>query len=112
MAFIINKVTCQVLFSFLGADESWILIIVTFALSLWLFTVYNFDDPYYNYEVGMFYNVITTYYLWTNFMLLISKALEGTSFNGGLIAWILGLPFIVAIMLSTKKSRIDTLVRS
>lgn len=45
-------------------------------------------------------------------MLLVSKILETTSFNGGLIAWILGLPFIVMIMLSTKKSRIDTLVRS
>ena len=35
-----------------------------------------------------------------------------TGFNGGLIAWLLGLPFIVVIMITTKKSRIETLVSS
>lgn len=112
VAFIINKVACQVMFSFLGSGDSWILIIVTFVLSLWLWKVYNIDDPYYDNEVGNFYNIITTYYLWTNFCLLISKLLEQTDFNGGLIMWIIGLPFLVMIMLSTKKSRIDTLLRS
>lgn len=35
-----------------------------------------------------------------------------SGFNGGLIAWLIGLPFIVTIMLTTKKSRIETLVSS
>ena len=100
------------MFGFLGEDESWILVIVTFVLSVWLFYCYNFEDPYYDDEVGLFYNVITTYYLWTNLMLLISRTFYDTSFNGGLIAWIIGLPFIVTIMISTKKSRIDTLISS
>ena len=55
---------------------------------------------------------MSSYYLWANFMLLISKLLETTSFNGGLIAWIIGLPFIFIIILTTKKSRIETLVSS
>ena len=85
---------------------------MSFLLSLWLFYVYNIDKPYYDAEVGNFYNIISTYYLWTNFMLLVSKLLEGTSFNGGLIAWVIGLPFILIIMLSTRKSHIENLVKS
>ena len=39
-------------------------------------------------------------------MLFVSKLFDGSSFNGGLIAWMVGLPFIVLIMISTRKSRI------
>lgn len=60
----------------------------------------------------MFYKVCTTYYLWTNGLLLIAKALENTNFGGGLIAWVIGLPFLFAIMVTTRKSYIDTLVTS
>lgn len=40
-------------------------------------------------------------------MLLISLVLLNTNFNGGLIAWIIGLPFIGLIMVSERKSNID-----
>lgn len=100
------------LYSFLSEESSWILTVITFILACWLFKVYNVDDPYYDWEVGLFYNIISTYYLWTCSWLVICKILETTSFNGGLIAWLLGLPFIVSIMLSTKKSKIDMLLRS
>jgi hypothetical protein len=71
-----------------------------FALSFWLWKIYNFDDPYYDKEVGRFYAIVSTYYLWTNSLLLISQLLYSTSFNGGLIAWVIGLPFLISIMTS------------
>ena len=77
-----------------------------------MFWAYNFEEPYYDKEVGKFFNIITTYYMWTNTMLLISRIFYSTSFNGGLIVWVLGLPFIAMIMVLEKKSRIDTLIRS
>lgn len=85
---------------------------VTFLLSVWLFKEYNFEDPYYDYEVGKFYSIISTYYLYANVMLLLCKLFENSDFNGGLIAWVIGLPFLVSIMLMTKKSKIETLVKS
>jgi hypothetical protein len=45
-------------------------------------------------------------------MLFISQLFSSTEFNGGLIAWIIGLPFIICIMMTTKKSNIDTLTKS
>ena len=36
--------------------------------------------------------------------------MEDTSFNGGLIAWLMGLPFIIFIILSEKKNSIEKLV--
>lgn len=45
-------------------------------------------------------------------MLLVCKVLETTEFTGGFIAWLIGVPFIISIMLMTKKSKIETLVKS
>ncbi|EGR33143.1 PAS domain S-box family protein [Ichthyophthirius multifiliis] len=112
VVFILNKVVCQILFSFLTQGNDWFFVLLLFFLSLGLHSVYNMGDPYYDEEVGKFYKVVTTYYLWTNFNLLLSQILSGTSFNGGLISWLIGLPFIVLIMITEKKSRIDTLIRS
>lgn len=81
-------------------------------LSIWLWSVYNLEDPYYDKELDTFYKIITTYYFWANFLLFISFIFRDTQFNGGLIAYMVGLPFIVSIMSSDKKSRIDTLIRS
>ncbi|EGR30840.1 PAS domain S-box family protein [Ichthyophthirius multifiliis] len=112
VAFILNKVVCQCLFSFIPEGNDWFLVILVFVLSLGLHWVYNMEDPYYDQEVGLFYKIVSTYYLWTNANLLISQILTNIDFNGGLISWLIGLPFIVLIMITTKKSRIDTLIRS
>jgi hypothetical protein len=90
----------------------WILVLSTFILSLWLFIEYNFADPFYDPEMSLFSQIAATFYLWTNSLLLLSTALYSTSFDGGLVAWMLGCPFLVAIMIIKKKSRIETLVRS
>ena len=60
-------------------------------MSFWLFYVYNIEDPYYNAKIGLFFKIITTYYFWTNVMLLVSLILFGTSFAGGLVAWLTGI---------------------
>ena len=36
--------------------------------------------------------------------------LYDTDFNGSLIAWIIGLPFIISIILLDKKTKIDNLI--
>ncbi|KAL4452980.1 hypothetical protein ABPG73_000906 [Tetrahymena malaccensis] len=110
--FIITKVACQILFNFVPEGNDWFLVLITFTFSASLYWSYNFEEPYYDKFVGKFFNIATTYYLWTNVMLLVSLVFYETEFNGGLIIWILGLPFICFIMLTQKKSRIDTLITS
>ncbi|EAR82220.2 PAS domain S-box protein (macronuclear) [Tetrahymena thermophila SB210] len=112
VVFIITKVACQVLFNFIPEGNDWFLALLTFVLSCALFWAYNFEEPYYDKEVGTFFNIVTTYYLWTNTMLVISLIFYETSFNGGLIIWILGLPFIILIMLTKRQSKIKTLIDS
>lgn len=86
--------------------------LTTFILAIWLAKVYNFDDPYYDFDVGLFYSIASCYYLWAVFWQMFSLTAYSTTFNGSLEAWIIGLPFIVSVMLLTKKSKIETLIRS
>jgi len=110
--FILNKIILQISFSFLSSNAQWWLvgILIIGAIALWY--VYNIKEPYYRKEPSILFKVLTTYYLWTCSLVFFSKLLETTSFTGGLIAWFIGLPFIGAIILSSTKSRITSLVQT
>ena len=83
-----------------------------FILSAWMYYAFNMKDPYYNKQVSKFYRICSSYYFWTNLMLILSQILQQFNFNGGLVAWIGGLPFIAIIIIFEKKSSIDTLFSS
>lgn len=53
--FIINKVVCQFIFSFVPEGNDWLLVILLFVLSFSLHWVYNMEDPYYDKEVYLFF---------------------------------------------------------
>lgn len=83
-----------------------------FCLSGWLYWTYNMNDPFYNKKASKFFRIVSSYYFWTNFMLMVSQLLSPLGFNGGLVIWISGLPFIGAIITFEHKSNIDQLFSS
>jgi hypothetical protein len=80
--------------------------------SFWLYWSFVGRQPYYNKQIQLLYNFFSASYLWTNLMLLISYFLANTSFDGGMIIWLMGLPFIAFIMFSAKRSHINKLLKS
>jgi len=108
--FTINKILLQLGFAFFS--DQWILILVLIIPAILLWYVYNIEEPYYNRHCTLFFRIATTYYLWTQGMVAVSKLLENTSFTGGLITWVIGLPFIGGIMLTSSKSKASSLVQT
>lgn len=80
----------QTAFAFVPSEWDWPLIIMIFVAGFWLWYLYQFDDPYYNESVAKMFKAMSGYYMWTCFMLFVSKTLENTNFRGGLISWLLG----------------------
>ena len=74
---------------------------ITFALSAWLFAMYNVEDPYYDVDVSLLYQILSMYYLWANINLSLCVIFEN-NYKGGIVAWIVGMPFIFTIMVSRK----------
>ena len=112
VVFIINKITLQIAFAFAPEDWDWFLVILIFIGGLAMWYLYIYDDPYYNEIVSKLFKILSSYYMWTCLMLFIAKVLQSTSFKGGLISWIIGLPFIIIIMLSQNKGDLKTLTKS
>ena len=110
--FIVNKMFCQFFFSFTPFSQTWIYCVMLFVLSGWLYVKYNFYEPYYNKSASKFFRIISTYYFWTNLMLMISQLLLGFDFQGCLVIWICGLPFIGISIVFQKKSNINKLFSS
>lgn len=110
--FIVNKMVCQFVFSFTPFDNTWIYVIMLFGLSGWLYTSYNVQQPFYNKSASKFFRICSSYYFWTNFMLMVSQILVGFGFQGGLIVWMCGLPFIGLCIIFERKSNIDKLFSS
>jgi len=112
VVFIINKIMLQTTFAFVPQEWDWPLVILIFVGGLGLWYLYQFDDPYYNEIISKLFKILSGYYMWTCLMLFVAKILENTTFKGGLISWIIGLPFIIIIMISDTKGNIETLTKS
>lgn len=112
--FIINKIICQFFFSFTPFVDTWIYIVLMFFPALWLFYFYHFHQPYYNREVGKLYRIFSAYYFWTVLMLSISQLALILQFNfeGSMVIWFCGLPFIGMNIAYESKSNIDNLFSS
>ncbi len=82
----------------------------TFGLSVPLVWVYFYKSPYYLDKLNKFYQILTSYYVWTTFLLFVQNLLYSTSFDGALIAWLIGLPFIILVVLTNNKSNIQALI--
>ncbi len=104
-----NKIVCQFIFSFTPFENTWIYCIMLFSFALWQFWCYSVNEPYYNKKASKFFKIVSAYYFWTTFMLMISQILSIWGFNGGLVIWLGGLPFLFIIILFERKSNISRL---
>ena len=112
VVFIINKIICQFIFSFSPFEGSLPYTLMLFVLSGWLYSTYNITQPYYNKKASKFFRILSTYYFWTNLMLIISEILRPIGFKDGLVIWTCGIIFIGISIVFERKSNIDTLFSS
>lgn len=100
------------MFSFLPFQGTEIYVVMLFLLSLWQFWCYSIREPYYKRSASKFFKICSTYYFWTTLMLLVSQLLKSTGFDGALIIWLGGLPFLAVIILFESTSDVDKLFSS
>ena len=112
VVFIFNKIVNQFIFSFTPFSQTWIYCAILFVLAFWQFWCYSVNEPYYNKKATKFFKIVSTYYFWTIFMLMISQILSIYDFTGGLVIWLGGLPFICIVILFERKSNIAKLFSS
>ena len=75
-----------------------------------LFRKFHLDAPYFNETIQKFWSCLISINLWTALMLTFSKFMENTLFEGSLMAWLTGIPFIIVILLSKRDYFCQTLL--
>ena len=93
-----------------GKDYHYIILIFILGGSLIIFFKFHFNSPYYNEKVAKVWSCLMSINLWTAIMICFAKFMEGTLFEGSLVAWIIGIPFIILIVITNRDHRIDLLL--
>ena len=102
---------CILIFTFLlGEEYEMVKLIFILGGSMLLFVNFHFDSPYYNVAIGNMWSCFCAINLWTAIMLWFAKVMENTLFEGSIIAWLIGCPFIILIIFTNRDHRIDLLL--
>jgi len=97
--------------TYLTGDQFQVLLIALILIgSLILFMKFYFNSVYHNEIISKLWSTILAVNLWTAVMLVFAKIMENTLFEGSIIAWLLGIPFVVLIILTNRDHRVDLLL--
>ena len=97
--------------TFLTASQFQVVLLALILVgSFVLFMKFYFNSPYHNEIVSKLWSIVTVLNFWTAIMLVFSKIMEHTLFEGSIIAWLLGFPLIISIMVTNKDHRVDLLL--
>ena len=75
-----------------------------------VFLKFQTEFIFYDERVQKIWQVVTSLYVWTAFVLFLVKLLEDTSFDAGVLTWIVGGPVIVVLIVSSGDSRTELLL--
>jgi len=108
---IIYKTLMVICLTFLTGEQFQVLLLALILIgSLILFVKFYFSSPYHNEVVAKVWSTLQALNLWTAVMLVFAKIMENTLFEGSIIAWLLGIPFVILIILTNRDHRIDLLL--
>ncbi len=107
------KTLCVLLESFFISDEyRWVNIVAFAAGGIVLYIKQRNDRPYYNDMVNIVADINNGVFMWSTSMLTIVMVAENDKFEGGIQAYLMGLPLIVLLMITKGDPRRDVLLKS
>jgi len=86
-----------------GKEFHYLLIALLLAGSLIVFAKFHYSSPYFNETMRRLWSSIAAINVWTMILLCFAIFLERKLFEGTIIAWIIGIPIIVLIVVNNKK---------
>jgi len=108
---LVYKTIMIICLTYLTGDQFQVLLIALILIgSLILFMKFYFNSVYHNEIISKLWSTILAVNLWTAVMLVFAKIMENTLFEGSIIAWLLGIPFVVLIILTNRDHRVDLLL--
>ena len=115
VSFLFVKTIIAFLFNFFGYDTSneskqWFIIIIMLFMSGFHYYLSNDYEVYYDKLITKCYKCLYGLFAWSCVVLVFSKILQKTPFNGGLGLFFIGVPILLLLELSEVPNTIDHLI--
>jgi hypothetical protein len=133
LIFILYQVVMVLAYTFMhGSEYHYILLALILVGSLLIFIKFHFNTPFYNDFISQLWSSLCAINLWTAIMVCFAKVIliqksnsvslyealksknlkfmENSLFQGSIIAWIIGIPFIILIVITNRDHRLDLLL--
>lgn len=86
--------------------------LVLLAVALVLFYFNYIENPYFREGIAVLISLFSAVTLWSTFMLVFALVFEGSIMQGSFMIYALGLPFMIAIVLTRPDTNVDLLLLS
>ncbi len=104
--FNIHKLILTLLFTFI-TDEKFQIFLLTYLFigALVVFIKFKFQNPFHHQITAKGWSTMASLNLWTVAMLILAKVFDDTKFNETVFLWIFGIPFVIAINLTSEDKK-------
>ncbi|CAD8108800.1 unnamed protein product [Paramecium sonneborni] len=89
---------------------TYILLVITLGGSLIIFLAFSLGTQYHSFLFTRYHSTLSSLLMWSVFMLAIATAMEGNLIGGSIVAWLVGIPFVISIVLTQRDRQLESLV--
>ncbi|EGR29851.1 PAS domain S-box family protein [Ichthyophthirius multifiliis] len=110
-SFGIYKLLIIIIFVFMNNDQfSYLLLALILGGSILIFQRVHFHNSYINEKINKLWDCLASIQLWTAICLIASKLMEQKIFQGTLLMWIIGIPFLVIYICTSRDQNLNFLL--
>ncbi|CAD8188241.1 unnamed protein product [Paramecium pentaurelia] len=89
---------------------AYILLVITLGGSLIIFLAFSLGTQYHSFLFTRYHSTLSSLLMWSAFMLAVATAMEGNLIGGSIVAWLVGIPFVISIVLTQRDRQLESLV--
>lgn len=101
----------EIAFSIMHSESFlYILLVITLGGCLIIFLAFAFNSQYHDFHFSRYHAVLSSVLIWSAFMLGVAATMEGSLIGGSIVAWLVGIPFVVGIIVTQRDRQLEMLI--
>lgn len=93
---------------YIGTEQFiYIILVILMGGAIIMFQRFHFNSPFYHERMIRLWDIISSLFIWTCSYVCMAKLMEGNLFNGTIVMWLVGLPFIVIYIVTQRDQKIE-----
>lgn len=105
---VIYKMILTISYIYIGTDQFiYIILVILMGGSIIIFQRFHFNSSFYHERMTKLWDIFSSLFIWSCANVCVAKLMEGNLFNGTVVMWLIGIPFIIIYILTQKDQKIE-----